>query len=537
MKKKILFSLLLGAAILSMVITPVIAAQKVVVKEQEISPEVSALEPTDLFAPGVTDLLAQGASPVQIIIQTASHDYTQISNLIKSLGGTVSIEYQTINAIAATIPANALIDLTASPDLVKIYSDPLRYLQESVEPIERIAPTDALMGQDPEMIVNPIDIETMDAAPSTFVNPDLTNADQIWFDEDVFFGYGSSVAIIDTGCWHTEWTDPDGGIHRPWYWGNVYGGIDLSYDVGTAYEGYDNPMNHYHGTHCAALLAAHAEIVFGPGHLWADSMLYYYPDAGYYDDGTFIVNQSGTTYTIDLIESTQSAADFYDYWSASGHTPFMEDQISKIYLYHDTTSGELSLIMHHSIDNSLSGNMRVNFNFEGVPVGAYTALSDDPFHKWNETRPEGREFDLTLEPEGNWYHGANSDGGVISGLPTDESWSMTIHPDFIVGITDWQYQTLGDTDIDLIMNEPVTISYIPPRAHIFALGIAPLASIYAVKVFDHTGGGIPSSMVMQGIEAAMIEGVDVISMSLGGGCGAPGVDPTDLLVDAATEMG
>jgi hypothetical protein len=90
MKKKILINLLLGITVLSMVITPVIAAQKVVVHEQVISPADSVQEPTNRFAPGVKDLLVQGTGPVQVIIQTASHEYSQISSLISQLGGTVS---------------------------------------------------------------------------------------------------------------------------------------------------------------------------------------------------------------------------------------------------------------------------------------------------------------------------------------------------------------------------------------------------------------------------------------------------------------
>jgi hypothetical protein len=105
----------------------------------------------------------------------------------------------------------------------------------------------------------------------------------------------------------------------------------------------------------------------------------------------------------------------------------------------------------------------VDFDLEGVPAGAYTALSDDPVHAWNATRPGGREFDLTLAPEGNWYHGANSDGGIVGGLPTDWGWCITVHPNFIAGIIAWQYQKpMSDWNIELDMDQPVTICYIPP---------------------------------------------------------------------------
>ncbi len=82
------------------------------------------------------------------------------------------------------------------------------------------------------------------------------------------------------------------------------------------------------------------------------------------------------------------------------------------------------------------------------------------------------------------------------------------------------------------------------------LGMAPLAEIYAIKVFPKDGSGVPSSVIMQGIDHAIemrklydatggAEGypIDVISMSLGGGTGYDGNDPEDRLVDEATKAG
>ncbi len=82
------------------------------------------------------------------------------------------------------------------------------------------------------------------------------------------------------------------------------------------------------------------------------------------------------------------------------------------------------------------------------------------------------------------------------------------------------------------------------------LGMAPMAEIYAIKVFPHDGSGVPSSVIMQGIDHAIqmrklydatggAEGypIDVISMSLGGATGYDGNDPEDRLVDEATKAG
>ncbi|MFX1486940.1 MAG: S8 family serine peptidase [Promethearchaeota archaeon] len=321
--------------------------------------QVAASTPLEKLTTGVAGLLEQGATPVSVIVQTTTHDYAQLTSLIESLGGTVTYAFNNIEALAVTIPASALLDLAASSLVVRIYLDTERYLMSSKE----IMPLERLMTEDLGIEVNLLDTRMMDAVPSTYTNPYLTKADQIW--AEVNGGEGIRIAIIDTGCWDEEMRVVDGDYgpvgYLSWYYPAVYGGIDLSYDVGNStYEGYGNPNNHWHGSGCAALIAAHVAIGFPEGHSWGESI-----------------------------------------------------------------------------------------------------------YQW--------------DPEGSTN---------VSGTKWVECW-----------------------------------------------GIAPNAEIYAVKVFDHTGGGVPTSMVMAGIDAAIDEGVDVISMSLGGGCGAPGMAPEDLLVDAATELG
>jgi len=78
---------------------------------------------------------------------------------------------------------------------------------------------------------------------------------------------------------------------------------------------------------------------------------------------------------------------------------------------------------------------------------------------------------------------------------------------------------------------------------IWLLGMAPASSLYIVKVFDHTGGSIPESMVLAGMEHALdlklVEGydVDAVSMSLGGATLYDGRDVEDQLVDIITANG
>ena len=86
--------------------------------------------------------------------------------------------------------------------------------------------------------------------------------------------------------------------------------------------------------------------------------------------------------------------------------------------------------------------------------------------------------------------------------------------------------------------DPVPGSFLVPL-----YGIAPLAQIYAVKVFPHTGGGIPTSTLLAAIDHVVtarrtgVLDVDVINMSIGGGSLNDGRSLHERLVDAATDAG
>ena len=80
------------------------------------------------------------------------------------------------------------------------------------------------------------------------------------------------------------------------------------------------------------------------------------------------------------------------------------------------------------------------------------------------------------------------------------------------------------------------------RKLLWLLGMAPFASLYIIKVFDHTGGATSSSYIMAGMEWAMdmkLSGtdVDIVNMSLGGADLFDGRDPEDQLVDLMTSTG
>jgi len=166
----------------------------------------------------------------------------------------------------------------------------------------------------------------------------------------------------------------------------------------------------------------------------------------------FTLAQDTNVYRVFPIEGALDVVSFYDYYSASGHTPFMEDKVSKIYLYRNTVTQGLSLVMHHAIDEGALDLYSVKMDLRGVPEEAHVALADDAFRN---------EFLLENEPEGNWEHTNNSDGGALSRLPTDKSWSISITPDFISGIAKWEYLTQpasGVESIDLDMGKDIAIT-------------------------------------------------------------------------------
>ena len=63
------------------------------------------------------------------------------------------------------------------------------------------------------------------------------------------------------------------------------------------------------------------------------------------------------------------------------------------------------------------------------------------------------------------------------------------------------------------------------------IGVAPEAKVVGIKVLDDTGSG-QTSWVMEGVEAAVAEGVDVINMSLGSSFDNAGLSPDSTLIDA-----
>ncbi len=192
-----------------------------------------------------------------------------------------------------------------------------------------------------------------------------------------------------------------------------------------------------------------------------------YPGDGYYDAAVYYQACQSLIYPITVqpglvpdptpfpqAPGGRQSPEFF----GSGHTDYMIPDGSAIYLYEDTTTGDLSLIMHHGSVTPSCPITEISFELSGLPDGAYVPLSDDA--------PPGVFPELYLDAEigvayGDWYKSwGESDGGVISGLAG--SWEITIeaslyqgHLPYVWNYWDWSSDSPIGLDLE---GGPVTIS-------------------------------------------------------------------------------
>jgi len=135
---------------------------------------------------------------------------------------------------------------------------------------------------------------------------------------------------------------------------------------------------------------------------------------------TFDVTQGVNHYTVKPVEQAQSVSSFYDYYSASGHTPYVEGYVSVLYLYLDTASSNLYFVFHFNIDDRGTPDAETTVGIQGIPAGAVAAVSDDP------GSGPGAEFYLGRFPQGQFHYFLNTDGGALGPLPTSTEWTMKV---------------------------------------------------------------------------------------------------------------
>jgi len=164
------------------------------------------------------------------------------------------------------------------------------------------------------------------------------------------------------------------------------------------------------------------------------------------DRPAFVLLQDGVARTVLPIARPANVAAFYAYRSASSHTGLEAIDETRTYLYRDTRSGVLSLVIHHGIDDA-QPDAEVDGNFNFLPASASVAVADD----------QRSEFfkDTATSALGFWKFGKNTDGGALEGL--SGAFATDVSFRFVKGIARWSWLDGGGETIALIVGHPVII--------------------------------------------------------------------------------
>jgi hypothetical protein len=285
-----------------------------------------------------------------------------------------------------------------------------------------------------------IQASTIDTTNVVANNPPVADANGPYFTDE-----GNSIQLDASGS-----SDPDGDFL--WYFWDLNddGYYDDSTDI--------NPMTFWDedGSYTVSLAVYDGEVYdFDTTTVTVSNV----PPEIYSTTFVYTLSQGTNSWTIPAVESTLSPTDFYNYYSVSAHTGFEIPYQSFVYLYRDIDdpSNEVGLFIVHDIDGDIgppygSPDAQCWMDLSGIPSGAYLAQSDDP-----------GEFKINYpsagQAQGRWHWWYNTDGGAIGGLSTTSSWAITIDPLFWDDVNTWAYYYAGGSNINLNMNQPITISY------------------------------------------------------------------------------
>lgn len=187
------------------------------------------------------DVLIQSTSPTDPLV-----------DFIQSRGGTINYQYENVDVVAATVPAETLPEILAFPGVDQIEKDglvtPVQLGGFSKDPTEPAAvEVESLAGLT-------FEAADLNALPDGYDNFLLTGALDVW--EETGFGEGTLVAVVDTG------TTPNVCLAHA-----VIGapGFPDGYNATTDGVPATSPLNHYHGTHVAGVIASDCAITVAPG--------------------------------------------------------------------------------------------------------------------------------------------------------------------------------------------------------------------------------------------------------------------------------
>ncbi|MFT3772004.1 MAG: DUF4215 domain-containing protein [Minicystis sp.] len=167
-----------------------------------------------------------------------------------------------------------------------------------------------------------------------------------------------------------------------------------------------------------------------------------------------LLRQGSLSQWVRPVDGPTDIVTFYAYSSASGHTGFEALGTSSLYFYRDLTTGVLSLVTEHGIDEDASGQQQpkshVRERFLGLPASVVITVPDD----------DGEELfkDSDTTATGDWSFNGNTDGGAFTGLPFPGSWSIEVEPSFLVGIETFRFIDGSGQTFPLDLTLPVTLT-------------------------------------------------------------------------------
>jgi len=169
-------------------------------------------------------------------------------------------------------------------------------------------------------------------------------------------------------------------------------------------------------------------------------------------DGFYTVSQGGTRYTVTPLGNAQAVRDFYGYAGSVSSTGFEEANTAVFYLYRNTATGELSLVVQLSgVAGSTVGAVSMPLN--GVPTGASFQVQDDSFDfrdTWDLTPPTGTV---------SWSWDQGLGDGMALG-PLGQEFQLELFPVFATGITRAKFLSgsfANPTENTLNLLEPILI--------------------------------------------------------------------------------
>ncbi|RJS80537.1 hypothetical protein CW707_05455 [Candidatus Bathyarchaeota archaeon] len=163
----------------------------------------------------------QGDTPINILITTTTDDYSSVIADIQRLGGNIRNQFQYVDVLAASIPANKILTLAENKDILRIYYDEPRSLAGVIPQIPELdvepESADAYLSGYETIVATPETIAEIQ--PCNYWNPTAMGAEPVWELGD--YGQDTLVVIIDTGLW---------AGHFLFAGTSIIGGVDLSPD-------------------------------------------------------------------------------------------------------------------------------------------------------------------------------------------------------------------------------------------------------------------------------------------------------------------